>query len=290
MRQSVCWAWLLGVVCQIGSFQLCAHTDNTIIWLTEHAPSQQLQVLDINDGTFSLLQQQLHTLQVTRLQATVPQAVKLLQSRANVCVGNKLPLPARRDWGVISTLPQVIFPGLRLYVLKSSGLVPWLNMLNDSPPLSMQRLMTTNQRFKLGFAAGRSYGDKLDRLLQDESHQRNVVSRAGPDNAGGLLQMFSRGRIDLLIEYPNVVAHYLSQLPQQPEVLSYALAESPAILPGHIICSDTPQGRFLLRSLDQAISTLSKQRPYLDAHLRWFSPELHTELTRLYNEVYGTNF
>jgi uncharacterized protein (TIGR02285 family) len=267
----------------------CLAADNTLLWLTEHAPDRTLQVLDINDSTFRLLALQLQHLQVTQLQATTPQAAKLLQSKANVCVGNKLPLPERRDWGLISHQPQVIFPGLRLYVLQSSGLVPWLQQLG-SPVLQMQRLLNSHQRFKLGFAAGRSYGDQLDRQLQNAANQRNLFSRAGPDNAGGLLQMFSRGRIDLLIEYPNVVEHYLQQLPAPPAVLSFALKESPAILPGHIICSDTPQGRALLSSLDQAISTLSKQRVYLDAHLRWFSADLHAELTRLYNTAYGTNF
>jgi uncharacterized protein (TIGR02285 family) len=168
--------------------------------------------------------------------------------------------------------------------------VPWLQQLSATKPLSLQRLLNSNQRFKLGFAAGRSYGDKLDRLLQQAPGESQLFSRAGPDNAGGILQMFSRGRVDLLIEYPNVVQHYLAQLPQQPAVLSFALAESPVTLPGHIICADTPEGRFSLAKLENAISIVSKQRAYLDAHLRWFSPDLHSELTKLYNTAYGTNF
>lgn len=285
MRTSVC-----GIVLLIFSLKINALNNHSLVWLTEHAPDQALQVLDINDSTFSLLQQQLAMLQITRLQATTPQAVKLLQSKPNVCFGNKLPLPARREWGLISHQPQVIFPGLRLYVLQSSGLLPLLQQSGSKAPLSIQRLLNSQQRFKLGFSASRSYGDKLDRLLHNAGNQRNLFSRTGPDNAGGLLHMFSRGRIDLLIEYPNVVEHYMRQLPQQPAVQSFALDESAAMLPGHIICSDTPQGRALISSLDQAISTVSKKRSYLEAHLRWFSPALHQELTVLYNTTYGTEF
>ena len=272
------------------SCHILARDAHALLWLTEHAPDQNLQILDINDSTFRLLEAQLDGIQVSRQQATTLRAAKLLQSNHHACVGNKLPLPARRDWGLISHQPQVIFPGLRLYVLQSSGLVPWLQQLSATKPLSLQRLLNSNQRFKLGFAAGRSYGDKLDRLLQQAPGESQLFSRAGPDNAGGILQMFSRGRVDLLIEYPNVVQHYLAQLPQQPAVLSFALAESPVTLPGHIICADTPQGRFSLAKLDNAISIVSKQRAYLDAHLRWFSADLHNELTQLYNTAYGTNF
>ncbi len=261
-----------------------------LLWLTEHAPNQALQVLDINESTFRLLEPLLQGLTVSRQQATTAQAAKLLQRRPNVCVGNKLPLPERRSWGIISHQPQVIFPGLRLYVLQASGLRPWLTQQSSGKPLSLQRLLSANQRFKLGFSTGRSYGDQLDPLLQHAANQRNLFSRSGPDNAGGLLQMFSLGRIDLLIEYPNVVEHYLAQLPKPPAVQSFALQESPALLPGHIICSDTPQGRLLLTSLDQAISKVSQQRAYLDAHLHWFAPALHAELTALYNQTYGTNF
>lgn len=261
-----------------------------LIWLTEYAPNQALQVLDINESTFRLLELQLQAFTISRQRATTAQAAKLLQRRPNVCVGNKLPLPERRSWGLISHQPQVIFPGLRLYVLQSSGLNSWLTQQSSGKPLSMQRLLTANQRFKLGFSTDRSYGDKLDLLLKQAANQRNLFSRSGPDNAGGLLQMFSLGRIDLLIEYPNVVEHYLAQLPKPPAVQSFALQESPALLPGHIICSDTPQGRLLLTSLDQAISSVSQQRAYLDAHLQWFSPALHAEITALYNQTYGTKF
>lgn len=261
-----------------------------LLWLTEHAPNLALQVLDINETTYRLLEPQLQGIKISRQQATTAQAAKLLQHRPNVCVGNKLPLPERRSWGIISLQPQVIFPGLRLYVLQSSGLRSWLAQQASNKPLSLQRLLSANQRFKLGFNTDRSYGDKLDPLLKQAAHQRNLFSRSGPDNAGGLLQMFSLGRIDLLIEYPNVVEHYLAQLPKPPTVQSFALQESPALLPGHIICSDTPQGRLLLTSLDQALSKVSQQRAYLDAHLQWFAPALHAELTALYNQTYGTNF
>jgi len=282
-------AALLVLLCCFAA-HVSGRTEHPLLWLTEHAPDQNLQILDINDSTFRLLEAQLEGVTVSRQQATTLRAAKLLQSHPDACVGNKLPLPARRDWGLISHQPQVIFPGLRLYVLQSSGLVPWLQHLSATKPLSLQRLLDSNQRFKLGFAAGRSYGDKLDRLLQQAPGESQLFSRAGPDNAGGILQMFSRGRVDLLIEYPNVVQHYLAQLPQQPAVLSFALAESPVTLPGHIICADTPQGRFSLAKLDNAISIVSKQRAYLDAHLRWFSADLHNELTQLYNTAYGTNF
>ncbi|WP_031569348.1 hypothetical protein [Rheinheimera texasensis] len=267
-----------------------ASTAPELIWLTEHAPNQALQVLDINETTFRLLESQLPGVKISRQQATTAQAAKLLQHRPNVCVGNKLASPDRRSWGMISHQPQVIFPGLRLYVLQSSGLRSWLAQLSSGKPLSLQRVLSAHQRFKLGFNTDRSYGNQLDSLLKQAANQRNLFSRSGPDNAGGLLQMFSLGRIDLLIEYPNVVEHYLAQLPKPPAVQSFALQESPALLPGHIICSDTPQGRLLLTSLDQTISKVSQQQAYLDAHLHWFAPALHAELTALYNQTYGTNF
>lgn len=290
MRNKTFWRSFI-MLCSL-SLPTAAQTSSApeLLWLTEYAPNQALQVLDINESTFRLLEPQLTGFNIRRQQATTAQAAKLLQHRPNACVGNKLPLPERRSWGMISHQPQVIFPGLRLYVLQASGLRPWLAQQSNNKPLSLQRLLSAQQRFKLGFSAGRSYGDQLDPLLQQAANQRNLFSRSGPDNAGGLLQMFSLSRIDLLIEYPNVVEHYLAQLPKPPAVQSFALQESPALLPGHIICSDTPQGRLLLTSIDQAISKVSQQRAYLDAHLRWFAPALHAELTALYNQTYGTNF
>lgn len=280
----------LALLCCLSS-DVMGQTEQSLLWLKEHAPDKNLQMLDINDSTFQLLVAQLSGVAVSQQQATTPRAAKLLQTTAHTCTGNKLALPERRDWGVISQQPQVIFPGLRLYVMQSSHLAPWLSTLSNQQPLSLQQILNTNHRFTLGFASGRSYGEKLDRLLQqrDPRHHR-IIPRVGPDNTGGVVQMFSRGRVDLLIEYPNVVQHYLKQLPEPPAVQSFALAESPPTLPGHIICSDTAEGRALLNQLENAISIVSKQRAYLDAHLRWFSADLHQELTQLYNTAYGTNF
>jgi len=283
-------AALLVLLCSF-SAQVLGQVEHPLLWLTDHAPDQHLKMLNINDSTFQLLAAQLQGVAISQQQATTPRAAKLLQTTAHACIGNKLALPERRQWGVISQQPQVIFPGLRLYVMQSSHLAPWLSTLSNQQPLSLQQLLNTNHRFTLGFASGRSYGEKLDRLLQqrDPRHHR-IIPRVGPDNTGGVVQMFSRGRVDLLIEYPNVVQHYLKQLPEPIAVQSFALAESPSTLPGHIICSDTAEGRALLSQLEKAIRVVSKQRAYLDAHLRWFSADLHPELTQLYNTAYGTNF
>lgn len=262
----------------------------SLLWLTEHPPGPKLQVLDINDSTFAVLMSQLPQLTVRHQQASISQARELLQARPDACVGNKLVTAERRQWGLISHQPQVVFPGLRLFVREDSGLLSVLQQRSKDGSISVRLLLGGTQRFRLGYAAGRSYGEQLDKLFGNNQSQRYLWSRTGPDEAGGLLQMLSLGRIDFLLEYPNVVSHYWRQLPKAPALQSFAIDESPAMLKGHIICADTPQGRTLLSLLDHTISIASRRPEYLTAHLRWFEPAMQPAVLALYNQAYGTDF
>ena len=262
----------------------------SLLWLTEHAPGPKLQVLDINDSTFEVLASQLPAIPVRQQQASIRQVQELLQARPDACVGNKLVTAERRQWGLISHQPQVVFPGLRLFVREDSGLLSVLQQRSKDGSLSVRLLLAGTQRFRLGYAAGRSYGEQLDKLFGTNDSQRFLWPRTGPDQAGGLLQMLSLGRIDFLLEYPNVVSHYWRQLPDPPPLQSFAIDESPAVLKGHIICADTPQGRALLSLLDHTISVMSHRPEYLAAHLRWFEPAMQPAVLALYNQAYGTRF
>lgn len=51
-------AALLVLLCCFAA-HVSGRTEHPLLWLTEHAPDQNLQMLDINDSTFRLLEAQL---------------------------------------------------------------------------------------------------------------------------------------------------------------------------------------------------------------------------------------
>lgn len=273
---------------------LHAAAELSMLWLTDHdmhKDSHRNQTaVDVNGSTLALLRQQLPQLNIHTEVVNTSRALLLLKSEPNACTGNKILSEARLQHAVASQLPQVVFPGLRLFALSGSDTAAMLEKLKDAEGrVSVRQLLNEHKNARFAIAGGRNYGKQLQQLINEPQYQKRFWQRHSSDLAMGVIQMLQSGRVELLIEYPNVVAHNLVNQ-QQTQVVSVAVAESPAMLLGHILCAKTPQGRELLTLLEQQLAIVSKTPAYLQAHLQWFEASSHAEVTRLYNEVYGTAF
>lgn len=274
---------------------LHAAAELSMLWLTDHDmhkdSHRNQSAVDVNGSTLAVLRQQLPQLSIHTEVVNTARALLLLKSEPNACTGNKILSEARLQHAVASQLPQVVFPGLRLFALSGSDTAALLEKLKDAQGrVSVRQLLNEHKNARFAIAGGRNYGKQLQRLINEPQHQKRFWQRHSSDLAMGVIQMLQSGRVELLIEYPNVVAHNLVNQQQQTQVVSVAVAESPAMLLGHILCAKTPQGRELLTLLEQQLAVVSKTEAYLQAHLQWFEASSHAEVTRLYNEVYGTAF
>jgi len=264
----------------------------SMVWLSETRADNK-QIVDVNDETFRLLRQQLTTITVTEQFVAAAQLPRLLAKDPTACTGNLIPLAERRQWGLFSQMPQVVFPGLRLFVQPQSTLDQAIQQLlkqQQRSSISLTQVLQSTLRFQLGVAFGRSYGPELDPLLTNPAFDAKIWRRSASDTASGVLSMLAKGRIDAAIEYPNVVAHYSEQLQTSVPFHSYAIDESAEVLYGHLVCADSSQGRMLMAQFDKVMPHLVQQRAYLDAHLRWFPAELQPTMLALYNRTYGTAF
>lgn len=294
----LCWMvamlWSLSCVSAPAGFVAMRPIANpwSMVWLSETRADNK-QIVDVNDETFRLLRQQLTTLAVTEQSVAAAQLPRLLAKEPTACTGNLIPLAERRQWGLFSQMPQVVFPGLRLFVQPQSTLDQALQQLvkqQQRPSIALTQVLQSTLRFQLGVSFGRSYGPDLDPLLTHPAFAAKIWQRRASDTASGVLSMLAKGRIDAVIEYPNVVAHYSAQLQNTIPFHSYAIDESPEVLYGHLVCADSSQGRMLMAQFDKVMPHLVQQRAYLDAHLRWFPAELQPTMLALYNRTYGTAF
>lgn len=282
------WLWLFSTNVHAQPFVMVKPM--SMVWLAE-SREQGKPIVDINDATFSLVRDALPTIGVTTHFVGVAQSQQLLLKEPRSCTGNLMPLPERKSWGLFSQLPQVVFPGLRLFVRRDSALNREIvQALATQQSLSIERLLQSSQRFQIGFAHGRSYGARLDALLQNPDFSYKLWQRRASDTAGGVLLMLTKRRIDAVLEYPNVVAHYMLQQGDTDPLESYAVVESPDVLYGHLVCADSAQGQALMRQINKVLPQLVKQQAYLDAHLRWFPADMHASIIQLYNRTYGTQF
>jgi len=266
-----------------------------MLWLTDALDNQPVyktsQPVDVSGATLQLMLPYLAKYQLQTMVVNNQRALQVLKARPNACAGNKIVTAERLEISDATKLPQVVFPGLRIFSRADTTAASVLaDMLDEQGRLSVRNLLQEAHKLRFVVVSGRNYGVELDALIQAPQWQNRFWKREADDMAAGVVDMVRTGRIDLMLEYPNVAAHYLAQQTDGTKLVSYAIAESPAFLLGHILCSRTTQGKEMLQNFDQALVHVTKTEAYLDAHLRWFDPEYHAEFRKIYNQVYQTSF
>jgi uncharacterized protein (TIGR02285 family) len=265
------------------------------IWLTDNSthqtPKQYRQALDVNGFTLKLLMQDVVAFQADPVQATTDRAMAMLKTEASACAGNRVKNAERLTFSYATSIPHTVFPGLRLYSKTSSKTTLWLKQqLNSQQKISLQQLLAGENELHFAVGGGRSYGDKLDSLLKQPQWQHKFWQRRSVDMSAGVIDMLVQDRVDLVIEYPNVMQHYLAQYSNNTELTSFSIEEAEPYMLGYILCSKTAQGLKLTGFFQQRLKLISQQKSYLDAHLGWVDAADRPQLTRLYNQVFGTSF
>lgn len=266
-----------------------------MLWLTDAANNQPVyktsQPVDVSGATLQLMLPKLAQYQLQTMVVNNQRAMDLLKARPNACAGNKIITSERLNNSYASKLPQVVFPGLRIFTRADSVAAKGMaGMLDAQGRISVRKVLLEAHKLRFVVVGGRNYGAELDALIEAPQWQNRFWKRQADDMAAGVVDMVRTGRVDLMLEYPNVAAHYQAQQTDGTALVSYAVAESPAFLLGHILCSRTAQGKEMLQKFDDALTEATQTPAYLEAHLRWFAPDYHAEFRKLYNQVYQTNF
>ncbi|MBZ9611957.1 hypothetical protein [Rheinheimera maricola] len=248
--------------------------------------------IDINAATRRLLLEYMPLHQDSISIVNNERAFQILKSHERACSGNKVRNAERETFAYFSTLPQLIFPGLRLYMLQATADAVQLNLnAADETVHSLANLSITLPKARIGVVGGRNYGEPLQLLFEQLATRNRIYTRTASDmTAAALLDMLVSGRIELLIEYPNVVQHYAEALNHAVPLVSVTISEAADYAGGYIMCSKTEQGEKLALAYSNAIRQASHDKRYLQAHLRWFDISSHEKVTALYNHIYGTHF
>ncbi len=265
------------------------------IWLTDSSTDQTTtqyrQALDVNGLTLDLLMQDVTAFQAQAVQTTTDRAMAMLKAEASACAGNRLKNDTRLAFSYATSIPHTVFPGLRLYSKTSSKTTLWLKQqLNAQQSISLRQLLEKDNKLNFAVGGGRSYGEQLDHLLQQPQWQHKFWQRRSVDMSAGLIDMLVQDRVDLLIEYPNVMQHYLAQYSKHTELTSFSIEEAEPYMLGYILCSKTVLGLQLTEFFQQRLKLISQQKSYLQAHLGWVDTADRAQLTTLYNQVFGTSF
>lgn len=150
-------------------------------------------------------------------------------------------------------------PSLRMLLVALPGRLP------PGPELSLRELLAAGELRGL-FGRQRSYGDELDRVLDEFQPRRESMP---PD--AKLLPMLQQGRMDYLLENAN------GWLQTQPGQLDLRLVrEGRQTPPVHVACGRSV-GQDLLLQIDAAVRQLSRQDAWLQLKVLSYPPSAREE-------------
>ncbi|RZM72438.1 hypothetical protein C3B51_21845 [Pseudoalteromonas rubra] len=214
---------------------------------------------------------------------------QLLRSNQPYCALNRIKTKKRAKQYLFS-LPVHLYPSHRLYFLPLN--IELSSFVNAQGQLTnLNALLKAHPKTTLLTEAQRSYGDYLDAQLASVNKDQ-LIRRPGGDSYKSTIAMFERGRVSFILTYPTTIQRYASALTLQ-QVHSLEIAQNPPFVLGHIACSDTPESRKFLQTINGALRKLYQTERFYDLHLRYlpeserayFKKQLEQQTTRALEET-----
>lgn len=193
-------------------------------------------------------------------------AIQMLEKSSLTCDPTLIWSPTRAHSIVYST-PIAGIPANGLVIRREDQ--PQIAPYVQDQKVDLQAMLKAHA-LKLGIIAKRSYGVWIDGQLS-ESPQGQVFIHHGSDPMDSLLQMQHAGRLQAVLGYWIEIQMKAAQQGLSPEALVfYPIQGSPTYQPIYVGCSNTPEGREAIRSINIILANHRKDPLNIP---QWLGPE-----------------
>lgn len=262
-----------------------AGAQDSIVWFhTDFAPISIINGPDAGKGVSDqwehYLAAHLPEFRHEKLISNVARQHEEMKHRDNLCFRTFIKTPEREKFLLFSDRIAELLPN-GFIALKSSQekLAPFLNQKGE---LRLADLLEAGT-FKIGVAAERSFGPKIDAVLASSKENTDVVVPFAASDIfyTGLVQLARRHEIDGIIGYAVELSYGARRMNKSPEnFLFLPIAEDISLVPIHISCTKSPAGEKIIARINQAIQAGGAD--YATAAYRaWLPPESRDYYDRL---------
>jgi uncharacterized protein (TIGR02285 family) len=210
---------------------------------------------------------------------TMPRILLEMQADKPVCSVNVLRSPERERVAYFTPLlltpaPQLI---LSVHLLKQHP--EWKNGVSLAT-------LVNDKVLKGQYLAGRSFGDKLDGIIQSSSNV-SMKSNSGATGSNAL-KMISIGRADYTIEYPELLTVLLRNGEELGNLTAIPILDTNQFVEGYVMCSRNSAGLDVIRRIDAILKEHAASREYQLALENWLQPDEARRHRRDYAHFYKT--
>ncbi|HEX5842500.1 MAG TPA: TIGR02285 family protein [Pseudomonas sp.] len=258
----------------------------TIIWLgAEFPPMAMSQGPHAHQGyinaLFGYLQQALPQHQFSEQMVPWSRAMHMAEQGGPYCMIAALKTPERETF-LRFTEPYGHFMPLGL-VVHQEQIKQLAAYLNPAGQVELERLLD-NRQIRLGIASGRSYGDKIDNLLQaahaaEGSHLAKVHQG---ESTRALFGMLDHRRIDYSFGYPTEIVYFSSN---HQQLRFYPIAGNDQLLAGRFSCTRSKATDQVFADITRTLENNGHQAVFKTSYERWLPDYLHPHYQRLLKQL-----
>lgn len=249
----------------------------------QHYDPQTVQLINerkyksVNTETNFLLFQQFSRA-VKVIEIPIARTEQMMDSGKSICTMDRVKNSSRSAKYLFSK-PVNFFLGYRLYQLATFPRIP-AELLNDRGQVkNISQLMAATPRAKLLVQKNFSFGDILDNQIR-QVPENQILLLSAPHYHTNFIGMFASQRAEFVIAYPTEMTLFM-QNKQKLHIRSYGLEDSPELITGHLMCSDTDRNRHFIEAVDNTLTTLYRDKNFLLAHTRYLNEDEGTQINRL---------
>ena len=182
-------------------------------------------------------------------------AIRMLEDTSLACDPALVRNPARAQ-SIAYSRPVIDLHGNGLTIRRENKKLIEPFVHGDSVDL---QAMLKAQTLKLGVIAKRSYGTWIDTQVSQGPADQLFI-HYGNDPLGSLLHMQNAGRVQALLGYwPEIQSKARQQGLASESLIFYRIIGAPAYQPIHIGCSNTPEGREVIRRVNAILASREHQ-------------------------------
>jgi len=267
-----------------------ANSLTKVTWITDGKVNlenfQKSHSVNTSIDTINLLANAIQRYQISLEYSPLSRMNKLLDTRDNICVINRVKTSHREKFATFS-LPVNLYLGLRLYYIENetsdTQKIPKTLLNNKGQLTSLKQLFKLRPLQKLALGKGRSYGETLDEEIRNLNPQ-NLYIRAGENRSTAMINMLSQGRINFLIESPIVMNNLNNILKKSITFKSIAIAKTPRFFIGYLACDKGSQT--FIDDINLLLLNLYKTDEFYQAHTKYLDQSDFEKFSQYYQEVF----
>lgn len=231
----------------------------------------------INTETNVLLFEQL-VKPIRLIEVPVARSELMMSGKESICALDKVKNSSRLAKYLFSK-PVNFYLGYRLYQLSESPALAEELLNRHGQVKSVSDVMKATPNAQLLVPKHISFGDVLDQQIR-QLPSKQVSPLSAPLYDSHFIGMFASKRAEFVIAYPTEMSLFLSRK-RGVSVRSYAIADVPELITGHLMCANTASTKAFIQAVDRVLASLYRSERFVLAHTRYLNQEDASRLSRL---------